>query len=187
MISMILSCPFPYDIISKIVLKLPLNPSKMTMKLNSSLLPNIMVWPRPVFFSAPYFVFSCMTHFDAIKGVVVYTDGRGFIQITSSCKTNLPLLLKGDSAIEPKKLSVGFKRVPPAERKKFLHEHLILVEPIPSFGFPTLVELFKESFCMVLAMASIILEHNDDWYGDEAMLALLMIIFPMDEKISMIF
>jgi hypothetical protein len=40
---------------------------------------------------------------------------------------------------------------------------------------------------MVLAMASIILEHNDDWYTNEAMLALLMIIFPMDEKIYMMF
>ena len=103
-----------------------------------------------------------MTHFYAIKGAVVYTDGTGFKQITPSCITNLLLLSKGDSALEPTKLSVGFKRVPPAERKKFLHEHHILVEPIPSFGFPTLVELFKESFCMVLAMASIILEHNDD-------------------------
>ena len=84
--------------------------------------------------------------------------------------------------IEMEKLVGSKEYFPSRDRGKFINAHLVFVNPMLEVALPSHATLFKEPFFMLISMYSSILGYKDGLEDDEAMLELLTIIFPMDDK-----
>lgn len=74
-----------------------------------------------------------MANFDVVRGFIVSLDGRDLLSIDTSTIIELLYISKDDHAIKLEKLFVGFEQTPKVDSRKFLHMHLIIVDPVPKF------------------------------------------------------
>ena len=109
------------------------------------------------------------------------------MSIDASTIVELLQLLKGDHVVKLEKLSTRFEQSHKVDRKQLLHVHLITVDPVLEVGMPTPATLFEELFHMVYSLDISILGLNNDSKIDDATMALLMMIFPMDRRPPIMF
>lgn len=89
--------------------------------------------------------------------------------------------------IDLEKLSNGFESFLLKDKENFMHAHLLNVSPPLVLKIHVPSPLFKSPFRMVFALVTMVLGLDNDFEIDEASLALLMLIFPLDDKSLVMF